>query len=181
MQTTRPASIAALLLAASLLLSGCGSGGTEPTASPQSSGEPVFASEEEALAAAEDVYRAYTSMTDQILQEGGLQPERIEPFVSEDLLESEVAYFRDDVAARGAKQTGSVTITSITLQQYSDEDGLADIVFYACLDLSNVSHAPPPKTSTPEKMALEVSLQATKSAPLPVVTNVEPWLSAQSC
>ncbi|HEU4807654.1 MAG TPA: hypothetical protein VFT01_05275, partial [Homoserinimonas sp.] len=85
--------LAALSIAVAMLLSGCVPQDPEVVPPPEPSTEPVFASDEEALAAATDVYKAYLAMSDLIAQEGGREPERLEPYVSVDLLKEEEQAF----------------------------------------------------------------------------------------
>ncbi len=65
-----PTSIALVALAV-LLLSGCLPPQTTVTPTPEATAAPVFASDEEALAAATAAYAAYLAMSDQIFAEGG--------------------------------------------------------------------------------------------------------------
>ena len=85
--------VGAVTIAGMLLLAGCGGGDPIPTLPPTPSATPIFASEEEALAAAEDAYAAYRGMSDQISAEGGANPERIAPFVTESRLADELRGF----------------------------------------------------------------------------------------
>ncbi|MEP6843257.1 MAG: hypothetical protein ABJA11_07030, partial [Pseudolysinimonas sp.] len=71
---TGPFLVAALLL---LALGGCVPTGTHVSDSPSASATPVFASDAEALAAAEKAYAAYLKVSDQILNEGGEDPTRL--------------------------------------------------------------------------------------------------------
>ena len=89
--TARVAVVALLIVA----LSGCAST-PDPQLTPTPSATaaaPVFASDEEALAAATEAYAAYLTMSDQIAGDGGASPHRISPFVSAGLLDSELDGF----------------------------------------------------------------------------------------
>src|SRR5690606_24012229 len=70
--------LAAATVTVAVLLSGCVQQGPEVTPPPEPSTTPIFASDEEALAAATEAYEAYLAMSDLIAQEGGVNPERIE-------------------------------------------------------------------------------------------------------
>ena len=69
----------ATTLALGLALAACSTGGTPLPPAPSPSVTPVFASDEEALAAAKDAYTAYLKVSDQILVDGGANPDRIAP------------------------------------------------------------------------------------------------------
>ncbi|MCU1637074.1 MAG: hypothetical protein JWQ68_2313, partial [Cryobacterium sp.] len=58
-----------------------------------SSEPPVFATDEDALAAATEAYAAYLSMSDRILMDGGAQPERIREVATKPLADLEIAGF----------------------------------------------------------------------------------------
>src|SRR4051812_14875779 len=79
--------IAALLIAGlGLALAGCVPSEPPVTSPPTSDAQPVFASDEEALAAAEEAYGAYIAMVDEILRNGGDDGDRLAPLVSPELL-----------------------------------------------------------------------------------------------
>ena len=59
-----------------LLLSGCLPQQPTATPPPEATAAPIFASDEEALAAATAAYAAYLAMSDQILKDGGKDPDR---------------------------------------------------------------------------------------------------------
>lgn len=183
MQTTRHASLITLLLGASLLLSGCGSGDPEPTAGPSSSAEPVFASEEEALAAAEEAFAAYLAMADLISQEGFAEPERIKPFVTEEWLPAELKGFAESAQLK-RRQEGGTDFHSTELQQVIDDDTTV-VIINTCLDFSqsrildpqgpvDLSHVPPRST-------VEVTLESRDSSQTKLILGgFSPW-HGKSC
>ena len=120
-------------LALVLLLSGCGDPTTTPSPPPSPSSTPVFASDEEALAAAEQAYAAYLAVSDAILADGGKDPDRIDPFVSDGYLEDALAgfdkYENGSLHTSGATAFDTVSLTNLT------EDNLD---LYLCLDVSQV-------------------------------------------
>src|SRR5690554_2465414 len=125
--------LAALALAATVLLTGCVPQDPAIDPPPEPTSEPVFASDEEALAAATDAYKAYLEMSDLIAQEGGKDPERIAPFVTEEWLEQELEGNKA-LAASGRHLVGSVKLTGSALQQIYLESGSTVIVIYSCVD-----------------------------------------------
>jgi hypothetical protein len=104
---------------------------------PTPSSTPVFASEEEALAAAEDAYAAYSEVADAVASSGGSDPERLSPFVTEDQLQNEIesaAYYEQ----HQIRSVGAPAVVSFELQQYFETVEGAEVVAYVCLDVSGV-------------------------------------------
>lgn len=131
----RPVVLAAAV-AVALAIAGCvpaANPADSPSSEAQPSREPLFASEEEALAAAEEAYAAYLAMASIISADGGRNPERIEPFVTEDYLAEEL-----DSAARlqssGLHIVGVPVVERFTLQFLS----YPDLAAYACQEISEV-------------------------------------------
>src|SRR5690606_919779 len=77
------------LLLITLVLAGCTQPDPMPTPPPTPSAAPVFASDEEALAAAEEAYGKYLETVDAILADGGSNAERLKPLVTSALFEHE--------------------------------------------------------------------------------------------
>lgn len=131
-------SVVGVVLGAGLLvLTGCVQDAVIPTLPPTPTSPPIFASEEEALAAAEDAYAAYGEVSDLIAAEGGSDPERIAPFVTEDQLQNEM----DAAAYYGDQQLhaeGRAATTKVELQQVSELNGFVEIAIYVCIDVSSV-------------------------------------------
>lgn len=134
--------IAALVLvgAVALALGGCAPA-SRPSDSPKPSATAVFASDDAALAAAEKAYRAYRTAANEILQDGGKQPERIDEFVTGKLLQDE---HRDmsEFRAMAYKVVGSESLKSFMLQKadLGADPGAKDVISaYACIDISSVS------------------------------------------
>ena len=70
----RTARLLPLAVLGAALLAGCLPTDPPVTPPPTSDLEPVFASDEEALAAAEEAYGAYLAAADEILSSGGADP-----------------------------------------------------------------------------------------------------------
>ncbi|MFC0678712.1 hypothetical protein ACFFGH_12760 [Lysobacter korlensis] len=132
--------VVGLLVAATLAaLTGC-SGEPEqeaPASTPSPTAIPVFASEEEALAAAEDAYREYLEMSDAIARDGGRDPERLGSLVTRDELVRAVAEF-EAFAESGRQTRGSSRFNTFSLQQYESLSKVAQVTVYVCLDVSDV-------------------------------------------
>ncbi|RJT92036.1 hypothetical protein D6T64_00850 [Cryobacterium melibiosiphilum] len=111
--------------------------------SPTETFTPVFANNDEALAAATAAYAAYQEMNDVILQAGGQQPERIEPYVAAERLPVEIQEFQDfqNIQAHTVGASAFV-ITQLQSARYQTVEQ-TDIVVYLCDDLSEVDMVDP--------------------------------------
>lgn len=126
------------LTCTAVLLSGCASTPVVVPTSAPTSQEPVFASDEEALAAATEAYAAYLTMSDRIANEGGVEPGRISRLVSTSMLQTELDGFAEFVN-RGARTVGSTEFTVFDVQSaaYSSVEATA-IMLYVCEDVSGI-------------------------------------------
>ena len=106
-----------------------------PSQTAAATDAPVFASDEEALAAAKKAYAAYLKASDAITGDGGQDPERIATFVSDDLLNSELQGFAG-YAAAGAHSVGSTTFKVLGVQSIESSGAL--ISLYICEDVSGL-------------------------------------------
>jgi predicted small lipoprotein YifL len=129
--------VGAVVLLGMLALSGCGGGDPLPTLPPTPSSTPVFASEEEALAAAEEAYGAYLDMSNLITSEAGANPDRIAPFVSGRRLADEIDGF-EIYSESQIFTVGKDTFEVLDLQRVDETSGDAEVVIYVCWDASNV-------------------------------------------
>ena len=111
----------------------------DPKPAPRSNppaAAPVFASDEEALAAATEAYEGYVKTADQIVRDGGSDPSRISEYVSDDLAASEVASFAS-LKDRSLRGVGETSYANFSLQQVSTDPSDKEIVTaYVCSDLS---------------------------------------------
>ena len=97
---------------------------------------PLFASDEEALAAATEAYEEYLAVSNAILRDGGREPERLMGLVSSRVFDVEnegYALLRDN----GWRATGSIVLVQATLQQaINNDDGSADTITYVCTSVA---------------------------------------------
>ncbi|WP_255513537.1 hypothetical protein [Homoserinibacter sp. GY 40078] len=104
---------------------------TEPPVEPPSSSPPpAFATDADALAAAEKAYGKYLATADAIFADGGRDAERLRELVSAEVFERELEGFQR-VAAR--RLTG---IGTTTFELTFAEHGASIISVYACDDVS---------------------------------------------
>jgi len=177
-----PALLAAALIV--LTLTGCQPDDPVVIPQPEPSSTPLFASEEEALAAAEEAYAGYLAASDAIQTDGGVNPERIEQFVSEDLRDQTM----DDLsllADRNWHAVGQTSYDSVEVQQFTDEGGVAAIVVYACLDVSNVRifdamNVDQTPLSRVDRVPLELEFVAEATAKF-VLSRSEVWSGDNFC
>ncbi|MDQ1609498.1 MAG: hypothetical protein QOE16_2230 [Microbacteriaceae bacterium] len=114
-----------------ITLAGCATPASPPSA-PSATRSPVFASDEEALKAATDAYAAYLAMSDTILSEGGVNPERLVSVATGEALkktEADVKVY----STRRLHTTGSTHFDSLKIQSYSP-----DLSAYVCEDVSGI-------------------------------------------
>ncbi|QNO38421.1 hypothetical protein H4J02_05275 [Protaetiibacter sp. SSC-01] len=125
--------VAPAMLAA-LLLSGCVPSDPTPTPPPTPDATPVFASEEEALAAAEEAYGKYLETVAVVMADGGAKPERLRPLLTEELFEQESAGY-EEFASNGWRGVGS---TTFTMQLQRADLAAGGVVAYVCDDRSGL-------------------------------------------
>jgi hypothetical protein len=121
-----------------LALSGCvGDPATTPTPTASSSTEPIFASDEEALAAAVEAYEVYRTASAQITADGGAEPNRIDSTVTPDYAVS----LHEEFAAieeLGLTMVGSTRIEQVKLAEAAYVHGSAEVSIYFCRDVTEV-------------------------------------------
>ena len=172
-----------ILVIGVLLLAGCVPQPAEDPVEPAPSSAPVFASEEEALAAAVAAYEEYLKVSDAIAADGGANPERLKDLVTEEWYEKEADVF-SSVTETGLFQTGSTQVGRTDLQDFAQDEAPPRIAIYACTDFSGTgfvdasgAEAAPP--GRPEILAFQVTFQVTSSGNLRLAGS-EPW-SEYSC
>lgn len=121
-------------------LSGCAPSPTpQHTASQSPHATPVFSSDKEALAAATKAYAAYLKVSDEILSDGGADPDRLRAVATGKALATDLAGFamaRD----KGWHTTGNTTFDHVRLQsrEMSGSETSGVVAIYLCLDVSTV-------------------------------------------
>jgi hypothetical protein len=176
---TGPFLVTAAVLVA---LAGCVPTGG-PSASPSAHATPVFASDAEALAAAEKAYAAYVRVSDQILVDGGANPERLESLTSSTLYAQELKGFQS-TSKNGWHSTGGTKYDHFTLESYSPGDRNAIVTAYVCSDVSGVDVLDASGQSVvspdrPNRTAFEVTFALTKSRL--VLASDDVWTGGGIC
>ena len=179
-----PALAGALVVLA--MLGGCVPDTPVTTPAPEPSATPVFASDEEAQAAAEAAYAAYLAVSDAISADGGANPERIEPLVSGEQYQVELDGFTT-YSAKGWKTIGSTTFDTAQLQAYADYgDGTSTVSIYVCSDTTGVrlldstgSDITPSDSAA--RRTLELSFSNEEPASPLVLESAGIWNSESEC
>lgn len=164
---------------ASLTLVGCST--TTPEAIPTSSSveqAPAFASDEEALAAAQAAYAEYLSVSDQIARDGGANPERLRDIVSPNLykeMESAFNSMKDD----GLHSVGVTTFDSLHIEKRDDNSAS----IYLCVDVSqNLLFNTTGENVTPSSRMNRVPLVVNfVFNGAPIIEASEVWSGANYC
>lgn len=168
---------AAVILVA---MTGCVDPKPPITPSPTATAAPVFASEEEALAAAEEAYAAYLAVSDAVSGDGGKHPERLEGYMTAEELDRAVERF-SDLAASGRHTQGSTVFRSSTLQHWDD----MEVAMYLCLDVSGVRVLDAQGTDVtpidrPDHIPLEVTFRVEAPTAL-LLESSDVWEGAEIC
>jgi hypothetical protein len=176
-----------LVVAAALLLAlvGCVPTGT-PSASPRPTATPVFASDAEALAAAEKAYAAYLKVSDEIANDGGKDPERITAVSTGTLTQDDLAGF-ESFSTKGWHSVGQSRVQSLTLQSADTHvtGAAVDVVaVYLCENVSAVDVVDSTgvsvvSASRPDFQQFEITFDLVKSTLLP--SDREPWTGPSIC
>ncbi|MFA9277378.1 MAG: hypothetical protein ACEQR4_06055 [Rhodoluna sp.] len=107
----------------------------EETSTAAAQEQPLFSSDEEALAAAQAAYAKYLEVSDQIARDGGANPERLKGLVSTNLYsEQESAY--KDLQKSGLHAGGTTKSDNYRVQDYSNSGTSRELISYVCLDVS---------------------------------------------
>jgi hypothetical protein len=176
-----------LALALALALSGCVSADPAVTPQPQVSAKPLFASDAEALKAAEEAYAAYLKVSDQILADGGANPERILTVATKGWSEIQTVGF-EDAKAKGWKSSGQTSFDGATLQANNSlaPRGQATVSIYLCVDVSAVSVADSFGMSVvsdirPSRAPFEISFDSDDRESRLLVAREDPWSGDDIC
>ena len=169
-----------------LLLAGCVPREPVITPEPDPASTPVFASDDEALAAATEAYARYLEVSDQITADGGNNPERIAKFVTTEQLAKELTGFRL-FSDRKLHTIGSSTFDTESLQRSDSSEGLAEVTIYACKDAMAVyilneagTDITPPDRNARAPFELSFSNQLNGNSVL-VLSRSEQWHGADFC
>lgn len=182
MRMAAAATALGLTLIAAAGLAACSDEDPVQPPDPGPSRTPVFASEEEALAAAEDAYAAYLAKADEIAADGGQDPARIEVVAGGELVDSAIEGF-EQLRENGWRTVGS-SVLSVFVEQSIDLVGSPVVIAYVCVDVSGVDVLDVAGISVvsadrPDLQEFEVAFDALDRSVVPV--SREPWTGGGVC
>lgn len=121
-----------------LLLAGCvGAPAATPTQSAEATPTPIFASDDEALAAAIAAYEKYSAASATVTANGGKDPGGVDRTVTSDYaktLHEEFAALSD----AGLRMTGETKISNTELAENAVDASGAKVAIYLCRDVRDV-------------------------------------------
>ncbi len=137
-----PRRLAALLLAGATLgsLAACAPADREPTSPPpveSTADEPIFASDEAALAAAVAAYEEYLDVEQTIYESDVADVESIRDVTTDDYAEELIEQY-GSIRQSSLRLTGRGQIDSERLVEHSRDGSTAFVSMYACSDISAV-------------------------------------------
>jgi hypothetical protein len=141
--------------------------------------KPLFASDEEALAAAQAAYANYLEVSDQIARDGGANPERLESLVSKELFQESNEVF-STYAKNFIKVEGSTTFDSLHIAEVSPRSAK----FYVCLDVSRTKVLSADDFDiTPQERQnrLPIVFEIKESNSLATIESSEVWTGRNYC
>jgi hypothetical protein len=170
-----------------LAIAGCTPAKSPVLPAPVPSTTPLFASDEEALAAAEEAYGAYLAVLDEIYADGGAHPERLSEVASADVVDRESQSF-SELENSGNIGSGARTFDSVSLQSsdLNAETGWFATVYlcqdYSQTDLLDTNGESIISDGRQTRYPLEVAfeLRDRQSQKL-VVSSVEDWTGTNFC
>jgi hypothetical protein len=172
-------------VALTLALTGCAPDAAVPTP-PEPTVEPIFASDEEALAAAEAAYAAYLEVSDQVLKAGAEDTEPLRSVVSPRFYQAELGSL-EEFSAAGYRITGTTTVRDTRLQQFNPGTVEDVVIIYLCSDVSAVDVLDGAGNSVvgadrPNQTSFEVGFDiADENPPELAVAWREPWQGTETC
>lgn len=144
----------------------------------------MFASDEEALAAAEELYGQYLAAENQLGAGGWNDISLIKPYVRGAALADEIQTAQD-LSAKGYHQVGDISYDTATLQQAEiAESGQVVLTVYLCLDVSGAGIVDATNQTIdvgerPGRLALEIEFDDVDGDLK--VDRSEPWTGSDFC
>lgn len=179
--------VSSLLLVAGVAatLAACSDTTRIPDPTPSASAAPLFSTDEEALAAAVEVYERYLREADDAFETGGSVDDLTDVAEGEAL--DDLALDFKELEERGLTTTGNRALTATQLQsrfQSENPDGEV-VIFYACEDVSETDILDQSGTSlvAPDRNPLtpfEIEVQFQEDS-RQVVTSRNYWAEGEIC
>lgn len=158
---------------------------TEETSTAAAQEQPLFSSDEEALAAAQVAYANYLEVSDQIARDGGANPQRLKGLVSDELLDSS-SDFANQILSQQLIAVGQSQTDSFHVQSRSISSEGETISIYVCLRLSgvrilDVSGQDVTPASRQDSLPMLLTFKADRSEPKLVLDSSEVWTGTNFC
>ena len=146
--------------------------------------KPLFATDEEALSAAQSAYAKYLEVSDQIARDGGANPERLRGLVSDALYSEQLSAYKE-LQSSGIHAGGSTAMDHFRIQDFSNLASNDAFTTYVCLDVSsNPVLDSEGKDVTPSdrqsRIPLSISFIAEGSQHL-IINTSEVWTGTNFC
>ena len=173
---------AALLL---VLLSGCVPPGAATPPDPTATFVAPYATDEEALAAAEEAYADYTRVMAEILRDGGANATRLDDVAIGNFLESSIRNL-EEFALKGGRGSGKVKNSDFRLQRYSSSGSESEVItVYLCSDVSalvleDTAGKSLVSAGRPDKSTLQATFDFDIRRKVLLVSDLDVW-SAGKC
>jgi len=178
--------VAALAVTTALLLAGCSGDAPIVLPKPDPTTAPVFATDEDALAAAEVAYGEYLKASDAITAKDGADPNTIGEYVHNEYLPEVLESF-EDLRSDNLHSEGKLAFEGMTLQQYTDDlSNSATISVYVCVvatdaRLLNENNEDVTPVERDNRVPLEVTFQSEERQPNLLIRSSELWTGADFC
>ncbi|GAA2443645.1 hypothetical protein [Agromyces soli] len=185
-RTRRSLAAAALALGLAAVLAGCDAGPVDPPSSPPpSAAPPIFASDEEALAAAEEAYAAYLGALDLVGADGGHDRTPFDGVVGDEFRKDLDRSF-DELQEAGVRSNGTTRYDRMTMVEMAHGEKDASLTTYVCVDVSDVRVLNEEGTDvTPERpnvTPFQVQFESDPSAETGVIVSRSvAWRGANFC
>ena len=186
MRTKFRAPALTLVLVVALTAAGCTPDTPRVERTPTPSATPLFATDEEALAAAEKAYAEYLAVTDEIFEDSGRNPERLLSVATQQVLDAQMQGY-SSASAQGWTSVGKTKLDTVFLQQYLPTQDRATVSIYGCVDLSDVdvfdaSGVSVVSPTRPDRSPFEVTLDRSEGDDRPLIVSGEsPWTGTNFC
>lgn len=163
-----------------------GPGGSAAPPSAAATDEPIFTSDEEALAAAVEAYEAYAEASARVANAGGEGSEAITPLVGAELdalVQEEFAALRES----GLRSRGENVLYNPQLQELKTTGGRTEVAILYCRDVSGTqliradgSDATPAGRDLIQAVKVVLVSSDTEPANL-IVSRAERWEDEEGC
>jgi hypothetical protein len=160
-----------------LVLTGCVGSDPPVTPAPTPTSTPLFASDEEALKAAEVAYKRFNAVAERVLNEGGTDPERLEAVATGELLAAAVKG-AESYESKGYHSIGRIVSSEFRIQQTSNSKR-DSVTIYVCEDVTKVDVVDSEGTSVvspsrPARQTIEMAFDGTDQGEL-IASSQSVW------